>query len=270
MKSITLPLLLFVVACGGGGASGDEDALANSQGVGAGEGTEPTAAELFADCFQQDATEIARVLGLLEGFFGEDAGEFPMPTLDLLSGLLNGGKIPYTWDLDGDSVNELSGSLRFLDENGATTIPFSLGELSGLDLNDPASLLTAVPAGSRLELSYELGGSFLVAANEGSGAGTLVFGLGEGTIDGIGGTGSFSVGECGVEFELDNIEIDPDLLAGYPAAAIGFTATLGDDSLTGTMSLDGSDAVTVSASLNGAAVETFEFDLPALALPTGE
>ena len=263
MRSFAIPGVLFLVACGGGGGN-DGTQLTDNQGEGAGEGAQPTALELFGTCFQQDATQLAQILGLLETFFAQDGGEIPLPTLDLISGFLSGGTIPYTWDLDGDAVHELTGTLRFLDENGGTTIPFSLAELSGLDLENPAALLEIVPPGARLELVFDVGGSLLAATNAGEGAGTLIFRFGDETITGVAGTGTLESGECLFEIDFDEIEIDLEEFEGYPVADVAFTAGLGDDRLAGTIALDGSDTATLSASLNGADPEQTTFDLPEL------
>ena len=269
MRSFALTCLLLLVACGGGGGS-DGTALADNQGEGAGEGAaEPTAIELFGTCFQQDATQLAQILGLLAGFFG-DGDEIPLPTLDLIGGLLGGGTIPYTWDLDGDTTNELAGTLRFLDENGATTIPFSLADLAGLDINDPASLLAAIPSGSRMELTFDVGGALLAATNAGEGEGTLLFRFGAETITSLAGEGTFTSGECLFEVDLDEIEVDLETLTGYPVAAVAFTAGLGDDDLAGTIGLDGTSTATVGVSLNGGAIEEASFELPDLGLLLGD
>jgi len=266
MRSFALTCLLFLVACGGGGGS-DGTALADNQGEGA---TQPTAIELFGTCFQQDATQLAQILGLLGGFFGDGGGDLPLPTLDLIGGLLGGGTIPYTWDLDGDTTNELAGTLRFLDENGATTIPFSLADLAGLDINDPASLLAAIPPGSRMELTFDVGGALLAATNAGEGEGTLFFRFGAETITSLAGEGTFTSGECLFEVELDEIEIDLETLTGYPVAAVAFTAGLGDDDLAGTIGLDGTSTATVAVSLNGGAIEETSIELPDLGLLLGD
>jgi len=255
--------LLVLVACGGGGG-GEETSLTDNQTPGDGTGAaEPTALELFGDCFTQDLTVFTEVLGALQGMF-EDGGEVPMPEVDLLGGIVGGGNFPYTWDLDGDGMDELSGAFRFIDESGATTLPFSIADLAGLDPDDPLSLLDAVPAGSRLELSFELDGIALETANEGAGSGTVIFAFGEGQISGVEGSGAFSSGPCELEFDFDDIDIDPNLFEGFPTVTLGFTSTLGGDTLEGTITLDGTGTAIVSASLNGAEPQVFELDLDQL------
>ena len=73
---------------------------------------------------------------------------------------------------------------------------------------EAASLLGAVPAGSRVELKFNLGGALLVATNAGTGDGTLVFTFGEDAITSIGGEGSFSSGECQFAIDFEDITLD--------------------------------------------------------------
>ncbi|MHC4938048.1 MAG: hypothetical protein ACYTHK_03670 [Planctomycetota bacterium] len=246
----SLALILFgLVACGGGG--GSSESLNTEAG-------QTRVEELFDGCLASDAADLGALLETLQGFFA--GGDAPQPEFDLLGAILGGGVLPYTWDLNGDETDELAGNIRFLDQDGNTVIPFDLGSIG--DIQDPIDLLGQVEDGTRLELTFNLGG-LLLSTTEASGEGTLVFRITGGTIGGVAGSGSFESGPCLFEYDFDEITIDLDNLDGLPVVKFDFDAKLGEDSITGAIEFDGSAQASVSASVNGGPTETFTLDLTA-------
>ncbi|MHC4955259.1 MAG: hypothetical protein ACYTGZ_15505 [Planctomycetota bacterium] len=254
MARVTLPIFLFLVACGSGGSSDNTSADATPQ----------TAAEVFQDCFAQDTTQFAGILDLLQSFISGPTGDLPLPEVDILAGLLSGGVVPYTWDLNEDGTSDASGSIRFIDEDGNTTIPFNPLDLIGQPLDDPASLIGIVPEGSRLELTFELGALLLSAANDGAAEGTLVFTIGDGAVSNASGSGRFSGGECAFDFEFDDLLLDTSGFGGYPDSDFSFDSALGKDRLRGAIEFDGTGKAKVRARLNDNPEEFFDFVLPDL------
>jgi len=243
--------LLLIAGCGGG--SGSEPP--------AGTGDQQTAQELFRDCLESDAVDVASLLGALQTVFANDAGALPQPEFNLLAALFNGGVVPYTWDLDADGAAELSGTVRFLDESGATTIPFDVLEVLASGLDDPLDLIAQAPDGTRLELAFTLGGALLDPAGDASGDGVLRFGIVDGAIATASGEGTFETGPCLLDFSFDGVPV-ADLTA-IPEAGFEFDARIGEDVLAGTIDFDGTGTATVTARLNDEAEQVFEIAIPA-------
>ncbi|MHC4409601.1 MAG: hypothetical protein ACYS0E_05910 [Planctomycetota bacterium] len=256
MPRLTALLLFGLAACGGGGANGDESALAKS-----GANSETDVQELFAGCLASDAADLGALLETLQGFFSAGDAPLPQPEFDLLAALISGGVVPYTWDLDGDEIDDLTGTIRFLDQDGNTVIPFDLATLIGGGIQDPLDLLGEIEDGTRLELNYTLGELLLSGGSEASGDGALVFRLAGGTISSIAGSGTFESGACLFDYAFDEIGFDLGNLDGLPVVKFEFDAKVGDDEITGTIDFDGSDTASVTASVNGGPSETFALDL---------
>jgi hypothetical protein len=253
MQRLIALLFFGLAACGGGGANGDESALGNS---GANSPTEtPTGVQaLFAGCLASDAADLGALLETLQGFFTAQDAQVPQPEFDLLAALISGGVVPYTWDLDGDETDDLTGTIRFLDQDGNTVIPFDIATLIGGGLQDPLDLLGEIDDGTRLELSYTLGDLLLSGASEADGEGALVFRLGGGTISSVAGSGTFESAFDEIDFDLENLD-------GLPVVKFEFDAEVGDDKISGTIDFDGSETASVTASVNGGPAETFALDL---------
>jgi hypothetical protein len=257
-----------LVACGGGGST-DSGSL-SSAGSNAGPGGDGgDLASLFTSCYSADMAELTGILELFQGVVGEGgeldpAQDIPLPEFDLLGGLLNGGEFSYTWDLNGDDVSDVSGTLRFIDANGATTLPINVVDLL---LNPPESIedvLGLVTGNARLEFGFELGSLLLSGGTDASGAGKLVFGLFDGAIETVSGSGTFESGPCLLDFSFDDIAISLTELDGIPAATFDFDASVGENSLHGSFVIGLDGVATVTAQLNDDPEETFEIDLNAL------
>ena len=261
-------LLGGLVACGGGSTSDDPNSLlsaGSTSGPGV-DGKADDATSLFKECFSTDIGELTEILDLFQGFLGEDGEldpttESPLPEFDLLDGLLNGGDFEYTWDLNDDGVSEVTGTIRFVDDNGSTTLPFNVIDLL---LNPPESIedvLGLVKDRAQLEMSFEMGGLLLSTGTDASGAGKLVFDFVDGAIDSLSGSGAFESGPCLLDFSFDDITVSLDALDGIPEASFEFDATIGDDSLHGSIEIGADGVATVTAQLNDDPEETLELDL---------
>jgi hypothetical protein len=246
-----IPLLCVLVACGGGSSAPGTLPADQPQ----------TVQQAFEECLATDAVDIASLVDLLQGLLVSGQDQLPQPQFDLLAGLLSGGRVPYTWDLDEDGTNELGGIVRFLDADGNTTIPFDIATLLASGIDDPLALIAQVPEGTRLELTFTLGGALLQSASEASGDGTLVFSLGGGTVTGVSGSGTFGAGPCLFDFSFDDVPVTA--LDGFPTADFEFDARIGADRLVGTIRFDGTETAVVSAKLNDDPEESFEIDLAA-------
>lgn len=242
-------LLCALVACGGGSSAPGTAPSDQPQSV----------QQAFEECLATDAVDLASLVGLLQGLLSSGQDALPQPEFDLLAGLLSGGIVPYTWDLDEDGTNELAGTVRFLDPDGKTTIPFDLADLLSSGFDDPLDLLAEVPEGTSLELTFTLGGALLESGSDASGEGTLVFSLGGGTVTGASGSGSFEAGPCLLDFSFDEVPIDS--LDGFPAADFEFDARIGDDRLLGTIEFDGTETAVVTAKLNDEPEQSFDIGL---------
>jgi len=247
MKRLAMPLLFLVVACGSGGGGTLVNETAETQTLG----------DRLGDCFTRDAADLGSLLQTLSGFLGDSGDEIPQPDIDLAGILTNGGALPVTWDLDGDGTPEIDAVVRFIDEQGNTTLPFTLGDLANLDPDNPLSLLESVPDGSRMELSFTLVGALATGDTDG----TLILTFNAGAPSLVKGSGIFDGDGCGLEFDLDSIPIALDGLDSLPNIGFGFAAGLAPDRITGRIDFDGTDRATVRGRVNDGLEETFFFNL---------
>ena len=251
MKRLAMPLLFLVAACGSGGGEtlvgtlGDETAETQTLG------------DRLGDCFTRDATDLGSLLETLSGFLGDSGDEIPQPDIDLAGILTNGGALPLTWDLDGDGTPEIDAVIRFINEQGNTTLPFTLGDLANLDPDNPLSLLDSVPDGSRMELRFMLTGQLAAGGADG----TLILTFNAGVPSHVEGTGRFEGDGCGIDFDLDRIPIALDGLDSLPEIGFGFSAGIDPDLITGRIDFDGTDLATVRGRINDGLEETFSFNL---------
>ncbi len=252
MKRLAMPLLFLVAACGSGGG----ETLTNATNETA---ETQTLGDRLGDCFTRDAADLGSLLETLSGFLGDSGDEIPQPDIDLAGILTNGGALPITWDLDADGTPEIDAVIRFINEQGNTTLPFTLGDLANLDPDNPLSLLESVPDGSRMEFRYTLAG--LLGGENKSSDGTLILTFNAGVPSHVEGTGSFGGDGCEIDFDLDRIPIALDGLDSLPEIGFGFSAGLEPDLITGRIDFDGTDLATVRGRINDGLEETFSFNL---------
>jgi hypothetical protein len=234
---------IFITAlfcsCGGGEEAATEDTQALS------------ASEIVQGCVVTGLDDFVDLLNLFLNRLEGGAGA-PRPEFDLLAGLLSGGVVPWTLDLDDDGVPDLEGTVFFTDADGNVTIPFDLGALLGGGLDDPASLLDDLPAGTTLHLTYEFDDLALESGESLTGDGELVFGFDSATSAvTVGGSGSFSSGECGYDYDLTDIEFALLSPGEFPVAELSFEVTYGSETLTGTIELDGSGIAVIRIQVDG-------------------
>ena len=254
MTRFALPVLFLVAACGGGGGAAPvETTSTESQTLG----------ERLGDCFVRDVTDLAGLLELLTGVLGENDGALPQPELDLAGFLTSGGALPLAWDLDDDGTPELDGTLRYIDEEGDTTFPFTLGDLLNIDPNDPATLLAATPDGSRLEIQFRLDGLLTATAGDATIDGTIILTFEGGAPVSAQGAGRFVSDECSLTFDLDEIPVAFEGLDRLPELEFGFTAALDPDRVEGIVDFDGMGTASVRGRINDGPEESFSFEVPA-------
>jgi len=223
-----------------------------------------TVQDVLDECVVTDLQDLTGLLTLFQGLLdgGDDA---PAPQFDIVSGLLSGGIVPWSLDLDRDGTPDLRGEIFFLDPSGKVTLPFSITDLLGAGLGDPAGLIADllgdIPAGNTLHLRFEFDEALADGQGPTAGEGELAFAFGEEFISTVSGEGTFTSGECDFEFSFDDIgfdDVDPD---GYPFADVGFEARVGGQSVLGSLSLDGTNVVRIRARMGDQPEEIFEIDL---------
>jgi hypothetical protein len=247
MRRIAFLLVLALTACGGGGGSNG--------------GTPPaqlTTQQVLEQCLAADLADLSTLIATVQGLL-DAGGTGPQPQFDLVSAVLT-GKLPWTVDLDGDLVNDLSGTIFLTDAGGAITLPASLVTLLGgggsLDLD---TILALLPDGTHLNLTFVFDGLDLV--NGASGDGDLSAEVAGGAVTGVSGGGTFTSGDCDFDFDFDGL--GPEILegGGFGSGSVGFDLGVGTDSVGGSIALDGTNVATVTASRAGGTPETFLVDL---------
>ncbi|NJN14253.1 MAG: hypothetical protein HC813_00925 [Planctomycetes bacterium] len=139
MRNLVLGSLLSVTLLAGCGSSGGAPAAVVAQ---------LSAQEIVEQCLTTDLLEFAGILDLLQGLLdGNTAGLTPQ--IDLLQGILGGGIFPWGVDLDGDTVNDLTGTIHLRDPAGNVTIPLGLIGVIDPDDLDLEAILAALPPARR-------------------------------------------------------------------------------------------------------------------------
>lgn len=240
----------LLCACGGGN---EEPASENTQAL------SPT--EIVQGCVVTGLADFVDLLNLFLNRLEGGAGA-PQPEFDLLAGVLAGGVVPWTLDVDDDDVTDVEGTVYFTDSAGKVTIPFDLGDLLSGGLDDPASLLDDLPAGTTLNLTFEFDDLALEGGDPVTGAGELAFGF-DSTDSSVtvGGSGTFGAGECGYDYELTDVDVSLLAPGEFPVAELAFEVTYGTETLTGTIELDGSTIAVIRIQTGGGAEEILRVDL---------
>jgi hypothetical protein len=241
-----LLVLLALTACGGGGGgSGPPPAQQTTQ-------------QLLEQCLASDLADLSTLIATVQGLL-DAGGTGPEPQFDLVTAVLT-GRLPWTVDLDGDLVNDLSGTIFLTDAGGAITLPASLVTLLGgggsLDLD---TVLALLPDGTHLNLTFDFDGLALV--NGASGDGDLSAEVAGGAVTSVSGGGTFASGECEFDFDFDGL--GPEILegGGFGSGSVGFDLGVGTDSVGGSIVLDGTNVAAVTATRPGGAPEMFLVDL---------
>jgi len=254
MRIATLCLLSLACACGGGGGA------VPVSGAGAGEST-LTAQGLLEDCVSTDLNDFSGLLGTLLTLFSSEAGA-PTPELDLISGILSGGTVPWTLDADGDNQADIGGTIFFTDPAGKVTIPLDLGDLLANGIpTDPVDLLGDIPDGVRFHLTYSFANLLQQSGNAASGSGEFIFDFAAGAPTSASGKASFTSGDCTFDFDFTDIGVK-DLAGGaFPKTAAAFDLVAGLNRVRGSVAFDGTNIAEFKASLDGQPEEIVRFDL---------
>ena len=246
MRRIAFLFVLVLPACGGGGGSGTPQA-------------ELTTQQLLEQCLAADLADLSTLLATIQGML-DSGGTGPQPEFDLVAAILT-GKLPWTLDLDGDQVNDLSGSVFLTDASGGVTLPASLIALLGgggsLDLD---AILALLPDGTNVNLTFLFDDLDLV--HGASGDGDFAVEVEGGVPTGVSGGGTFASGECTFDFDFDGL--GPEILeggGGFGSGSMGFDLGVGADAVGGSIVLDGTNVARVTATRAGGAPETFLVDL---------
>jgi hypothetical protein len=247
MRRIAFLPVLLLAACGGGGGGG-----------GAPPAAQLTTQQLLEQCLAADLADLSTIIGTVQGLLNS-GGTGPQPQFNLVAAVLT-GVLPWTIDLDGDQVNDLSGTVFLTDAGGAVTIPPSiltlLGSGGSLDLN---AILALLPDGTHLNLTFVFDNLALV--HGASGDGDFSAEVQGGAVANVSGGGTFTSAECDFSFDFDGL--GPEVLegGGFGSGSVGFDLGVGTDAIGGSIALDGTDVATVTATRAGSAPETFLVNL---------
>jgi len=237
---LALPALL--ASCGGGGGGG---------GGGGDDEDDPrreAALALLESC-PEPAQEAVRLLGVFREVL--DAGAGSPPTLSFQE--VVGQTVTWTLDSAGDGSDDLSGSVRFLDESGSPITPFDLNQLvtSGQRL---VTFFVGLPANTQVVLPFAGLGENV--------SGQFVAVLGTGVVDRMSGNlADSSVAGCEGVFSFGPT---PFATLGGLFPTVTFALQILDDMenvVTGTMEVPGSSTAMLSVRFGGSADGPFEFRL---------
>jgi len=247
MRRIAFLLVLPLAACGGGGGGGSTPPTAQL-----------TTQQLLEECLAADLSDLSTLIATVQGLLSS-GGSGPQPQFNLVAAVLT-GVLPWTIDLDGDQVNDLSGTVFLTDAGGSVTIPAALLTLLGgggtFDLN---SILALLPDGTHLNLTFVFDDLGLV--HGASGDGDFSAEVNAGAVTSVSGGGTFTSAECDFSFDFDGL--GPEILegGGFGSGSVGFDLGVGTDAVGGSIVLDGTNVATVTATRAGSAPETFLVDL---------
>jgi hypothetical protein len=244
MRRIAFLLVFALAGCGGGGGGSSTSPL--------------TTQELLEQCLAADLADLSTLLETIQGVL-DSGGTGPQPEFDLIAAVLT-GRLPWTVDLDGDQVDDLSGELFLTDAQGAITIPAAvITLLTGGGTFDLDEILAVLPDGTNVNLGFDFDDLDLV--HGASGTGDLSVEVDGGAPTTVTGGSTFASGECSFEFDFDGL--GPEILegGGFGTGSLDYDMAVGIDDIGGTIELDGTNVAHVTARRNGGAPETFLVDL---------
>lgn len=247
MRRLAFVLLLapLLAGCGGGGGGGSSTSQLTTQ-------------ELLQQCLASDLSDLSTLLETIQGML-DSGGTGPQPEFDLIAAVLT-GKLPWTLDLDGDQVDDLSGEIFLTDSLGNVTIPVAvIALLTGGGAFDLDQILALLPDGTNVNLAFDFDDLDLV--NGASGAGDFAVGVAGGALTTVTGGTTFDSGDCAFAFDFDGL--GPEILegGGFGTGSMGFDMAVGRDDVLGSIVLDGTSVARVTARRNGGAPESFLVDL---------
>ena len=245
LPAFALALALVLAGCGGGGGGGPTTSPLTTQ-------------ELLEQCLASDLSDLSTLLATIQGML-DSGGAGPQPEFDLIAAVLT-GRLPWTLDVDGDQVDDLSGQIFLTDAAGDITIPAAVvTALTGGGTFDLDTILALLPDGTNVNLTFDFADLDLV--HGASGDGDFAVGVEGGAPTTVTGGATFDSGECDFVFDFDGL--GPEILGGggFGSGSMGFDMGIGADDIGGTIVLDGSNVAHVTATRNGGAAESFLVDL---------
>ena len=248
MKWVMISLLAFALACSGS----SEEAYSTE---------DLSAQQLLEDCISTDLNDVADLYNTLLNLLSNTEGA-PVPEFNLLAGILAGGVIPWTLDLDQDGISDIGGDISFKDALGNVTIPIDLNLLlSGGIPDNIQELLAGIADGTTLNITYDFNGLLAQSGYNASGSGGFAVSFKDGSFDAAAGSSQIRTGNC--TFEFDFADIGPEDFAGgaFPATEAGFDLQLGSNRFLGSVLFDGTDIAEFHGSLDNGPLETIRFDL---------
>ena len=248
MKWFTTALMALSIGC----SSGSEE-FPPEQSV--------SAQQLLQDCVSTDLNDLAGLYNTLLNLVGNSEGA-PAPEFNLLAGILAGGVIPWTLDLDQDGVADLGGTVFFLDALGNVTIPVDLSAiLAGGGLEDIQSILAGIPDGTSLNITYDYNGLLTQSNSYATTSGAFAISFNDGSFGSATGNSVVRSGDCTFEFDFTDIGPDDFLGGVFPAVEGGFDLLAGSDRMLGTLVFDGTDIAEFRGRFNNGPLQTIRFDL---------
>jgi hypothetical protein len=245
MRRIAFLLVLALFGCGGGGGGGTPPANLST-------------AEMLEQCLAADLQDLSTLIGTIQGLL-DSGGTGPQPQFDLIAAVLT-GKLPWTLDLDGDQIADLSGSVFLTDANGDITLPAGIvALLGGGGAFDLDTILALLPDGTDVNLTFLFDELELV--HGATGDGDFAVDVQGGVPTGVSGGGTFDSGDCSFDFNFDGL--GPEILegGGFGSGSVDFDLGVGGDGAAGTIVLDGSNIARVTARRNGGVPENFLVNL---------
>lgn len=220
-----------------------------------------SAQQLLQDCVSTNLNDLAGLYNTLLNLVGNNEGA-PVPEFDLLAGILAGGVIPWTLDLDRDGVTDLGGTISFSDALGNVTIPIDLSAiLSGGGPQDIQELLAGVPDGTSLNITYDFNGLLTQSDSYATVSGAFAISFNNGSFGSATGNSIIRSGDCTFEFDFKDIGQDDFLGGVFPTAEGGFDLLAGPNRMLGTVVFDGTGIAEFHGSFNNGPVQTIRFDL---------
>lgn len=218
-----------------------------------------TAQEVVETCVADDLVDLTGLLDLIRNI-GQEGSTLPQPELDLLR-LLVDGNVGWSFDLDSDGNDDVTGTVGFTNADGEATIPFDVTGLLGGETPDLAELLADLPDGTTLNLSFELPNGASLSGDAATNGGNVSVTFQGGEIFEVSGGGTFVTEACSFDFGFDDIGAFDPATSTFPVATLNFDADIDGRTLGGDIALDGTNVATIVARPVGAAAETFLLDL---------
>ena len=268
MKKLAFVLVLLVgTACGGGG--GGTDPTNSSQPPTTPPPTPPTESEIIQQlldgCGLQSTSEFQGLYDLIVGLLGQGAGTPPI----VITGV-NILDISFTWGLDLDSppdgVSDLTGTTAIRDAAGNPSLGgLSLAELQTLLTGGATALpglIASLDEGTQVVTTFNGAPPSNTANLTVSGTVTVVMGQ-AGAFDTSSGSLTTTAGpDCASTLAWTDLDISTVTTPGtIPSGVFDIAVATSTDTVTGTVTLNGTNTASVVVSRNGGPQQSYSLDL---------